>query len=320
MTPRPSLPRLPRREPDAHKGDAGRVLVIAGSVGYTGAAWLAAKAALRAGAGIVVTACPDRVFPILATKHSAVMVRPFPSTDSGGLALAAFEPILELARGFDALAVGPGLGRDASTLELARRLALRLGPEARLVLDADGLNAFEGRVERLREVRAQLVLTPHPGELARLVGTTTDEIEKDRLAAVRRFVKDKGEVLVLKGKGTLVGERHEGGVRTHENASGNAGMATAGSGDVLTGVVGALLAGGLSAWDAARLGVHVHGRAGDRARAARIHAAGLPPGTDVPVPLTATEILDEVPNAIAERLHLDEVDRALAHGGPGGRS
>ncbi len=288
------LPRLPRRAPDAHKGDAGRVLVVAGSVGLTGAAFLTAKAALRTGAGVVVTACPDVVQPILATKHTCVMVRPFPSTEAGSLALEALDPILELAQGFDAVALGPGLGRDRRTAKLARKLALAL--DRKLVLDADGLNAFEGKDELLSKLGPETILTPHPGELSRLARMTTKEIQGDRPAAARAFVHDIQGVLVLKGKGTLVARNGE---RIHENRSGNPGMATAGAGDVLTGILGALLAGGLSAWEAAVLGVYLHGRAGDLA--AEIHGP-------VPVPLIATDILGEVQHAVSEQLLLEGPD------------
>ncbi|MBI3722754.1 NAD(P)H-hydrate dehydratase [bacterium] len=280
-----------KRAPDAHKGDCGRVLVVAGSTGLTGAAFLTAKAALRTGAGIVVTACPDVVQPVLATKHTCVMVRPFPSTKSGSLALEALEPILELAQGFDAVALGPGLGRDRQTAKLARRLAL--GLQGKLVLDADGLNAFEERAELLQTLGAEAVLTPHPGELARLTGRSTKEIQEDRASAARALVREIKGVLVLKGKGTLVAKEGE---RLHENRTGNPGMATAGAGDVLTGVIAALLAGGLSAWEAAVLGVYLHGRAGDMA------AEILGP---VAVPLIATDILDEIQHAVSEQLLLE---------------
>jgi NAD(P)H-hydrate epimerase len=295
-----ALPPLPRRKPDAHKGDAGRVLVVAGSLGMTGAAFLAAKAALRTGSGIVVTACAQPCWAVLAAKHTGVMVRPFAATPEGSLAIEALEPILELSRTFDAVVIGPGLGRHPATLELARRLALRV--EVPLVLDADGLNAFDGHAERLREIKVPIVLTPHPGELSGLTGKKIAEIQGAREATVRAFVKDRRHVLVLKGKGTLVGERAEpDDVRLWENKTGNPGMATAGAGDVLSGMIGALLGMGLPAWDAARLGVHLHGRAGDEA------ARRFP---RVPVPLVATDILDRIQEVVAAQLLLDQEKKA----------
>jgi NAD(P)H-hydrate epimerase len=291
-----NLPAIPRRTPDAHKGSVGRVLVVAGSVGLSGAAWLSAKSALRTGAGVVVTACPDAVQPILAAKHTCVMVRPFPSTPTGGLAFAALEPLRALARDFDAVAIGPGLGRHPSTLELVRRLATALPADVKLVLDADALNAFAEQPARLDAIRSPFVLTPHPGELSRLLGTTGAEIQKDRRAAALRYTASHPGVLVLKGQGTLVAH----GTQVHVNDTGNSGMATAGSGDVLTGVVAALLAGGLDAWDAARLGTWIHGRAGDVASAAIRAGAGV--ASAQPVPLVATDVLERLPEVVAREL------------------
>ncbi len=277
-----ALPSFPRRDPDTHKWEVGSVLVVAGAPGMSGAAYLAAKAALRAGAGVVVTACPESVAPVLATKHTCVMVRGFPATGMGGLAHAAFEPIAALAERFDALGSGTGHGRERETRHVVERLVASL--EKKVVLDADGLFAFEDRIEALDDAKGDLVLTPHLGELARLglaKGSTRDDMLRDALDRAPRIT------LVVKGKNTLVGKK--GAVFT--NDTGNPGMATAGSGDVLSGVVAALLAAGLSPWDAARLGVHLHGRAGDLA-AARLGAPLL----------IATDILEQVPAAIVERM------------------
>jgi NAD(P)H-hydrate epimerase len=279
------LPAFPRRPADAHKGSVGSVLVIAGSVGMSGAAYLCAKAALRTGAGVVVTACPDAIQPVLATKHTCVMVRPFPSTAEGTLHLDGLERLLALSRDFDAVALGPGLSRHPLTAELARRLITEL--EQKLVVDADALNAIEGHATRmLPALSAVSVLTPHPGEFARIAGRTTSGIQAERRLAIEALIGRTGAAVVLKGKGTLVGQR---GRPVWENGTGNPGMATAGAGDVLSGVVAALLAAGLDAYDAARLGVHLHGRAGDLA-AAEVGQA----------PLIATDILDKVPAAIRE--------------------
>jgi NAD(P)H-hydrate epimerase len=279
------LPSFPRRPPDAHKGSVGSVLVIAGSVGMSGAAYLCAKAALRTGAGVVVTACPDAIQPVLAAKHTCVMVRPFPSTAEGTLHFDGLERLLALSRDFDAVALGPGLSRHPLTAELARRLITGLGQK--LVVDADALNAIAGHAARiLPALSAVSVLTPHPGEFARLAGGTTSSIQADRRQAIEGLIGRTGAAVVLKGKGTLVGQR---GRPVWENGTGNPGMATAGAGDVLSGVVAALLAAGLDAYDAARLGVHLHGRAGDLA------------ATEVgQAPLIATDILEKVPAAIRE--------------------
>jgi NAD(P)H-hydrate epimerase len=287
------LPRLPRRAKDAHKGSTGRVLVVAGSVGLTGAAFMAAKSALRAGAGVVVTACSEAVYPILAAKHTCVMVRPFAATARGGLSLDALEPILDLARDFDAVIVGPGLGREVPTRKLIKRLVKSL--ESRIVLDADGLNAFAGAPARLDKTKAELVLTPHPGELGRILGTSAAAIQKDREGAVELLgIHAPRAVLVLKGAGSIVA-RHTPR-RMAVNETGNPGMATAGSGDVLSGIIATLLAQKMDPWEAARLGVWLHGRAGDLV------------AQEVGAPLMiATDILEKIPRAIAERLRAEEV-------------
>ncbi len=294
------LPRLPRRAPDTHKWDVGAVLVIAGAPGTTGAAYMAAKSALRSGAGIVVTACSKAVEPILAAKHTCVMVRGLEATASGGLAAGALEPILELSERFDAVVIGPGLGRERPTLHLVRSLVQRL--KKKIVLDADGLFAFEDALAALDEAKGDLVLTPHTGELIRLAPREllklADKAGSDREGMVRAALEKAPRVtLVLKGKNTLVGKKGE----IWTNDTGNPGMATAGSGDVLSGVIGALLAQGLDAWDAARLGVWLHGRAGDLV-AARVGAPLM----------IATDVLDEMPRAIAERMNRESGSRGEA--------
>jgi NAD(P)H-hydrate epimerase len=271
----------------------------------SGASYLAAKSALRSGAGVVVSACPESIYPILAVKHTCVMVRAMKATPAGGFAAGALEPILELSKRFDAVVIGPGLGREPTTQHLVHELVRRL--TKKIVLDADGLFAYDKEIEKLNETDGDLVLTPHEGELTRLAPAIFMKLAgEDRQGMVRAALEKAPRiVLVLKGKNTLVG-RNPGGsggqaapppaaVETYVNDTGNAGMATAGSGDVLSGVIGALLASGLSTWDAARLGVRLHGRAGDLAAA----AAGAPL-------MIATDILEAMPRAIAERLKAEE--------------
>lgn len=241
---------LPPRRPDTHKGDYGTVLVVAGSPGMAGAAYLAAEAAYRAGAGLVVVACPERVADILSIKHTCGIVRPF------GRRGAARSVLAEAGRSTAAV-LGPGLSREPAAVGLVRELAARL--EIPFVLDADGLNAFEDRPELLARARAPRILTPHPGEAARLLGVAAREIQADREGAVRELARRFGGVAVLKGHGTLVTD----GRRLFRNRTGNPGMATGGSGDVLAGVLGGLLGQKLPPFEAACLGVQVHGRAGD---------------------------------------------------------
>jgi hydroxyethylthiazole kinase-like uncharacterized protein yjeF len=257
---------FPRRPRDAHKGSVGVVLVVAGSRGMSGAAVLTGEAALRAGAGLVTVASPDQTQRVVELKTTCLVTKPLPETAGGALARAALGPIVALLEGKHALAVGPGLSRDPETEQCVRELIASLGSRGAptLLLDADGLNAFEGRADELRAVAGRAVLTPHPGEFLRLSGASKDALQRDRRAALEAFVERTGCCTLLKGAGTLVCRpRPGGGLDTWENRTGNPGMATAGSGDVLTGVVAALLAAGLPPWDAARLGAWLHGRAGD---------------------------------------------------------
>ncbi|HXG62587.1 MAG TPA: NAD(P)H-hydrate dehydratase [Planctomycetota bacterium] len=244
------MPGLPPRRPETHKGDYGTVLVVAGSPGMTGAAYLAAEAAYRAGAGLVVLACPERVADILSIKHTCGIVRPFPPR-------AAARRVLAEAARSTAAVIGPGLSRDPAAVRLVRELVARL--EIPFVLDADGLNAFEGRAELLARARAPRILTPHPGEAARLLGRTAGDVQADREGTARELARRLGGIAVLKGHGTLVTD----GRRLFRNRTGNPGMATGGSGDVLAGVLGALLGQKIEPFEAACLGVEVHGRAGD---------------------------------------------------------
>lgn len=260
----PPVP-FPVRPRDAHKTSVGAVLVVAGSRGMAGAAFLAAEAALRAGAGLVTLASPASAQRALEVKTTCVITRPLPETSGGALARAALDEVLALAEGKDALALGPGLSRDEETVEVVREVLRALGARPggpRVVLDADGLNAFEGRAGELAPLAGRVVLTPHPGELRRLAGE--DALRAGRREALEAFVEPLGCCTLLKGAGTLVVDRRPGGgLRAFENTTGNPGMATAGAGDVLTGVVAALLAAGLEPFAAASLGAWLHGRAGD---------------------------------------------------------
>ena len=288
----PPVP-FPTRPRDAHKGTVGTVLAVAGSRSYTGAAYLTSKAALRAGAGLVTLACPASAQAVLAVKTTCVITTPLPETSEGALARAAVTPLLDLTKDKRALAVGPGLSREPETLEAVREYLTRVGrtPGPPIVLDADGLRPYEdGRQDDLAPLAARLVLTPHAGEFMRLTGHGKEALARDRRGLLEAFVNRVGAVTILKGPGSLVARRRaSGGVEVHENDTGNPGMATGGSGDVLTGVVAALLAAGLSPWDAARLGCWLHGRAGDLA-ARRTGWA----------PLIATDLLEGLIEAIRE--------------------
>lgn len=228
---------FPPRRAQAHKGDFGHVLVIAGSVGKSGAAAMAAMAALRSGAGLVTVAAPASVQPLIAAFTPELMTERLPETPEGTIALAAGEKIAKLLQGKDSLVLGPGLSRNPETEDFVRRLVACC--ELPLVLDADGLNAFEGRHTELKSGRNFRVLTPHPGEAARLTGTSSKEIQADRVEQARRIANDTGACVVLKGARTVVaGASGE----TWINMTGNPALAKGGSGDVLSGMIGAALA------------------------------------------------------------------------------
>lgn len=257
------------RKLDSHKGMYGHVLIIAGSVGKTGAAALAAKAALRAGAGLVTVAAPESALPVIAALGMEFMTEPLPETSAGTVALQALgEGKLDnLAEGKSVVAIGPGLGNHPDTAEVIRRFVGRC--PAPMVLDADGLNAFAGRADEIKAEGRTRVLTPHPGEMARLTGLATADIQKRRIEAAREFATRHGLHLVLKGARTLVAAP-EG--RVAVNLTGNPGMATGGTGDCLTGLASGLLASATArsqshdAREVSRVveaAVYLHGLAGD---------------------------------------------------------
>jgi len=274
---------LLERPPDVHKGDLGHAVIVAGSPGKAGAAVLAARAAVRGGAGLVTAAVPEPLVPVVdgASLESMTWALPTGATGtfSGGL-----EPLLAFLDDKSALAVGPGLGQEESTREAIRRLVLEA--PLPLVLDADGLNAFAGRLGELADRPAPTVLTPHPGEMGRLLGISSTEVQKDRLAAARRAAQEADAVVVLKGHQTLVASP-DGTV--HVNPTGNPGMATGGTGDVLAGLLVALLGRGepeLGAELAACLAVYLHGLAGDLAAEIQGEEG-----------LAARDVLDALPDA-----------------------
>ena len=251
---------LPHRPPDAHKGTCGNVLVIGGSAGMSGAVSLCAQAALRSGAGLVRAAVPEGLCDIMETKLTEVITVPVAQGRRRSLSLEAADVLMECGRNASAVALGPGMSTEPEARDLARRLVA--GIEAPLVLDADGLNAMAGSTDALTKRRHPLVLTPHPGEMARLLGTDTEAVQRDRIGAARRAAADWEAVVVLKGAGTVTAGP-DGDV--YVNPTGNSGMATAGMGDVLTGCVASMLAQGLGVLEAAVAAAWFHGYAGDLA-------------------------------------------------------
>jgi NAD(P)H-hydrate epimerase len=252
------LSLIPRRSPDAHKGDAGRVLIVAGSRGMAGAATLAARAALRAGAGLVTVATPAGIEPVIAAKLDDAMTLPLGPPTCSHFSEGAIPGFLAAIRPMDAIGVGPGLGTHRETTQfLAGVLEASTPP---LILDADALNLVASDLAAAATDHAgPIVMTPHPGEMARLLGSDVASVQRDRKAAAIAAARKFGTVVVLKGAGTVITD----GDRVAINATGNPGLATGGTGDVLTGVLTALIAQGLAPFDAARLAAYVHGIAGD---------------------------------------------------------
>jgi NAD(P)H-hydrate epimerase len=266
MQPSPSpeivspLPTLAPRPADSNKGNFGRVLIMAGSRGMSGAAILCASAALRGGAGLVRVAVPQEILPVVAAGNPCYMATPLPQDEQGRIDRQSEAALLDLARSNDVVALGPGLGQSDGLAALVATMVSRI--ERPVVLDADGLNSVRHQVHLLRSRPAPSVLTPHPGEFARLLKIDIPTVQAQRQELAMSFAAEHRVVLLLKGHNTIVTD----GRRVYRNTTGNPGMATGGTGDILTGLIAALLAQGLEAFAAAQLGAYLHGRAGDLAR------------------------------------------------------
>ena len=274
---------VPVRAPDSHKGDFGRVLVVAGSRGRTGAAHLAAMGALKSGAGLVTVATPQSCLPIVAAMAPEYMTEPLEETASGTVDFSAVDRVLEMRA--DVIAVGPGLGQGPATAAFVQALVERAGVP--LVLDADALNAFVGDRDRLvGRDGVDVIITPHPGEMARLLGSSIEEVQRDRLRSARDFAASHRLHVVLKGNRTVIAAPDG---RTFVNLTGNAGMATGGTGDLLTGMIAAWFAQLLDAEAASKLAVYLHGTAGDLAEA-----------DEGEVALTAGDLMARLGDAVLE--------------------
>jgi NAD(P)H-hydrate epimerase len=277
---------LPARESDAHKGDFGRVLLIGGSRGMAGSIALSSIAALKTGAGLVSVAIPDRCLETVAGFHPSIMTIPLADDPDGQFAEDVEVPN---SASFDVVACGPGMRTAAGSVKIVENL-LRCSDVPR-VFDADALNVIAEQdffnSPALPRDQSQLVLTPHPGELARLVGVSAKDREQ-QIRATEQLCQSHGLTVVVKGGPTVVvSTTASGDASRYINASGNPGMATAGSGDVLTGMIGSLLGQGLPGWDAARLGVFLHGLAGDLAAESLSQTA-----------MTSYDLLERIPAAI----------------------
>lgn len=283
LTARETALLLGSRAATAHKGTFGHLLVAAGSTGKSGAAVLACRGAVRCGAGLVTAAVPASILPQVAAGSVESMTLPLADGPTGEIADAAAAELVTACGDRDALALGPGLGRSEGVLARIREVAL--AAPVPLVLDADGLIAFAGELAALQARPAATILTPHPGEMAALLGCSVEEVQADRPAAARRAARESGCRVVLKGARSLVA----GPEGVAVNPTGNPGMATGGSGDVLTGMLGALLAAGRGANEAARLGTYLHGLAGDLAARSGDQVA-----------LSAGDVVEALPAALRE--------------------
>jgi ADP-dependent NAD(P)H-hydrate dehydratase / NAD(P)H-hydrate epimerase len=274
---------LPARPASSHKGSYGHAGILAASVGKTGAAALAAKAALRVGAGLVTVGVPASVNDVLEAKLLEVMTAPLPETKARTLGRAGLDRILAFMQARTAIAIGPGLSTHPETVDLVQALMRHI--DRPCVLDADALNALASRAALLTQCKIPPILTPHPGEMARLeVDATSQSVNADRFGTARRFARERGVFLVLKGARTVVA-RPDGLLMVCP--TGNPGMATAGTGDVLTGMVVGLLAQGVPSWEAACAATFLHGAAGDLA-AQRLGCAGM----------IAGDLLEQIPHAL----------------------
>lgn len=272
---------LPDRPQTAHKGTFGHVFIIAGSRGFTGAAKLAGEAAARSGVGLVTVGIPRPLADVVAASLLEVMSLPLPATDAEALSAEAAGPALEFAAGKQAVVLGPGLMQHQETRSFVQAFVERCPTP--LLVDADGLNALKNALDAIKRASAPIVLTPHPGEMSRLMNRPTAEIQQSRERCAREFAESSGCVVVLKGHRTVVAPP-EGPV--YVNPTGNSGLATGGTGDVLSGLIGGLMAQGLSTRDASLLGVYTHGLAGDIA-AERMTERGM----------IARDVLDAIPEA-----------------------
>jgi len=278
--------RLLRRNLDSHKGDFGKIFILAGSPGFSGAAVLCSAAAMRSGAGLVTLGIPEGINrAIIKIKPKEVMTLPLPETKQGTISLKGYNNVKNFIKEIDILVIGPGLTQNKSTQSLARKVISNIDKPA--VIDADGLNALVGHLNILRALNAgnrQLVLTPHPGEMSKLLGASVKKVQNNREDIAKKFARDYKVTMVLKGHNTVVADNKG---QLHINKTGNPGMATAGSGDVLTGIIAAFLGQRLDAFKAAKYAVYLHGLAGDLAAKEKTEMG-----------MIASDIIDKIPEAI----------------------
>jgi len=280
--------QLSHRKPNAHKGDFGHIFILAGSTRFSGAAVLCAEAALRSGSGLVTLGIPkDLSSAIIKIKPKEVMTFPLAQTDEGTLSLASYKKIKDFLKNIDVLAVGPGLTQNKSVQQLVRKVISKI--DKPMVIDADGLNVLVGHLDLLRGkgngLRGkEIIVTPHPGEMARLLGISIAKVQAARKKFAQKLARDYKVTVVLKGYNTVVAD-YKGNL--YINKTGNPGMATAGSGDILTGMIAAFLGQGLDTFNTSKYAVYLHGLAGD-----------LAAGEKTQISLIASDIIAKIPEAI----------------------
>jgi ADP-dependent NAD(P)H-hydrate dehydratase / NAD(P)H-hydrate epimerase len=279
--------QMSERDRDAHKGDYGHLLVIAGSLGKAGAAIMAARGALRSGAGLVSVATPLGLVPLIQQQVFEAMCIPAGESIDGTLGIGSEDELLKASGRMSACAIGPGLTTHYETAQVVKNLIQRIAVP--MVIDADGVNALAGNPGILFKAKAPVVLTPHPGEMARLLGVSVEDVQSDRINIAQAFAGEYGVTLVLKGAGTVIATSQG---EVFINSTGNPGMATGGTGDVLTGMVGSLLAQGYGPTQAACLAVYLHGLAGDLAAGDKGEAG-----------MIAGDLIEKIPDAIKQIIH-----------------
>lgn len=279
--------RLSRRKVNSHKGDYGHILILAGSSRFSGAALLCAESALRAGAGLVTLGIPGSInLALVRKKPKEAMTLPLPETKEGTLSLTAFAKINHFLRNTDVLIIGPGLGKNRSTDALIRKIIKKINLP--MVIDADALNALNNYLEILKAHTGKLILTPHQMEMSKLFSIDINFIKRNRKLIAKKCAKDYNIVIILKGHNSVI---TDGSGHLYINKTGNPGMATAGSGDVLSGIVGAFLGQGLDVFKAAKYAAYIHGLAGDIAA-----------GDKTQMGLIASDIINRIPEAIKKSI------------------
>ena len=274
------IKRILTRKADSHKGDYGKVLVLAGSPGMTGAAALTCLGALRSGAGLITLGIPKSLNAIMEVKLTEVMTCPLPETRMGTLSVRALKPLLSRIKQYDVLAIGPGLSQDVETQQLVRTLINNTS--CPLVIDADGLNALVGYTEILAKKKSSVIITPHLKEFSRIFKVNTKRIQSHRKKSAAHYSLQYGITVVLKGNTTIVAE----GKHCYCNTTGNPGLATGGSGDVLTGIIASFLGQGMKPFLAAQYAVYIHGLAADIAIRDKTQVSLIP-----------SDLLDYLPRA-----------------------